>query len=519
MRNLRDWLRGKKSFLQQAGDAQVRQPGSPSAKPISTSLSDNMLELRKRFPLTPDLIIRHMDNPVTRERAILVYLSGLVDRNAINNILIRPFLDKRRSRESSIFNVLTVGNMDFITDWNDVKSSILLGNSLLFLEGQSKVFVIEARGWPQRAIEDPQSEASLLGAHQGFVETSIQNIAMIRRYIPNRELKIQEYTLGSRGISKASVLYLADVAKPEVVKEMVDRLQQVNIDTILNTGELREIIEDSRYSPFPQLITTERPDTAASHILQGRVAVVVDRTPKVLIGPAGFVTYFQNVDDYNLRWPVATFIRTLRFMAFLVATFLPALYIAVVSFNYEIIPLDLLLSVGESRERVPFPPLLEAMLMEITLEMLREAGIRLPAPIGQTVGIVGGIVIGQAAVQAGIVSNIMVIVVAFTAIASFIIPNYDMASAVRLVRFLMMGLSAMFGIVGIVIGLMGLIGHMIALESLGVPYGAPLAPARFADWKDLILRIPLWDMDKRPVSARAVQTKRQGTSGSGEEGQ
>ncbi|MEJ8546847.1 spore germination protein [Brevibacillus borstelensis] len=519
MRNLRDWLRGKKSSVKQTGDARATQPAQHQARPVSSSLSDNMRELRSLFPLTPDLIIRHLDNPVTRERAILVYLSGLVDRNAINNDIIRPFLEKRRARESSIFNVITVGSMDYITDWNDVEPAILLGNSLLFLEGQSKVYVIEARGWPQRAIEDPQSEASLLGAHQGFVETSIQNIAMIRRYIPNRELKIQEFTIGRRGTCKASVLYLADVAKPEVVKEMVDRLQQVNVDTILNTGELREIIEDSRYSPFPQLITTERPDTAASHILQGRVAVVVDRTPKVLIGPAGFVTYFQNVDDYNLRWPVATFIRALRFLAFLVATFLPALYIAVISFNYEIIPLDLLLSVGESRERVPFPPLLEAMLMEITLEMLREAGIRLPAPIGQTVGIVGGIVIGQAAVSAGIVSNIMVIVVAFTAIASFIIPNYDMASAVRLVRFLMMGLAAMFGIVGIVIGLMGLVGHMIALETLGVPYGAPLAPARFSDWKDLILRIPLWKMDKRPVSARAVQTKRQDKYSSGEEGQ
>lgn len=280
---------------------------------------------------------------------------------------------------------------------------------------------------------------------------------------------------------------------------------------------MEEIIEDSKFSPFPQLISTERPDSAASHIMQGRIAVVVDRSPNVLIGPAGFTTFLQSVDDYNIRWPIATFYRMLRFFAFLIATFLPALYIAVISFNYEIIPLDLLIPVGESRQRVPFPPLLEALLMEITLEMLREAGIRLPAPVGQTVGIVGGIVIGQAAVQAGIVSNIMVIVVAFTAIASFIIPNYHMASAVRLVRFLMMILAAMFGIVGIVVGLMCLIGHFLTLETLGVPYGAPLAPVRFLDWKDLFIRMPLYSMKRRPLSARALETVRQENSRQGDE--
>lgn len=501
----RGWIKRKKA----AATNRMSQSAAAS-RPISDRLDENMDELQKIFTLTPDLVFRHFESKFVEGRVTLVYLTGLVDKNSINNNVLRPLLSTKEHGAPSIFDLLSVGKVSTIYDFAAVEEAILRGDSLLFIDGRKEVLAVETHGWPQRAIEDPQLEASLKGAHQGFVETGIQNIALIRRYLPNRELKIKEYLIGERGACKVSVLFLADVANPEILQELEDRIKIINIDAILNTGELEELIEDNPYSPFPQFITTERPDSAASHILQGKIAVVVDRSPSVLVGPASFASFFQNVDDYSTRWLVATFIRLLRFLAFLVATFLPAIYIAVISFNYEVIPLDLILSVGESRERVPFPPLIEAMIMELTLEMLREAGVRLPAPIGQTVGIVGGIVIGQAVVQAGIVSNIMVIVVAFTAISSFIIPNYDMASAVRLIRFLMMGLAAMFGIVGIVIGFMTLIGHLISLESLGVPYGSPLAPVRFADWKDFIMRIPLWKMTKRPVSSRAIQSRRQG---------
>lgn len=504
--SLKGWL-GRKQALAAMG----KRPITGSIQPISEQLDENIRILQGIFTMAPDLVIRTFESTYMEGRVALVYLSGLVDKNAINNNLLRPLLSSsERGSASSIFDVLSVGQVSIGYDFSAVEKEILQGSSLLFIEGRSEVLVVETQGWPQRSIEDPQLEASLKGAHQGFVETGLQNIALIRRYLPNRELKIKEFLVGERGVGKVSVLFLADVTKPEVLQELEKRIGMIRIDSILNTGELEELIEDNPFSPFPQLLTTERPDSAASHLLQGRCVVVVDRSPSVLVGPITFASFFQNVDDYSTRWMVATFIRLLRFLAFLVATFLPAIYIALISFNYEVIPLDLILSVGESRERVPFPPLVEAMLMELTLEMLREAGVRLPAPIGQTVGIVGGIVIGQAVVQAGVVSNIMVIVVAFTAISSFIIPNYDMASAVRLIRFLMMGAAAMFGVVGIAIGLMTLIGHLISLESLGVPYGSPLAPARFRDWKDLFVRMPLWNMKDRPISARSIQSKRQG---------
>ncbi|WP_144028680.1 spore germination protein [Paenibacillus ferrarius] len=477
---------------------------------LDPSLAQNLTALQHIFTQTPDLIIREFTIKHTQEPAALVYLMGLVDKNSINNNVLRPLQFDADVTDADGSFRLSIGQILRLNSWKHIENAILQGRSVLLVNGRSESFALDTQGWPQRAIEDPSIEASLKGAHQGFVETGTQNIALIRRYISNRELKIKELSIGSRTNTVVSILYLADVAHPEVIQELEDRLGRLEVDTVINTGELAEHIEDNPYSPFPQFILTERPDAAASQILQGRFVVVLDRSPSVLVGPATFTSFFQSIDDYSTRWSIATFIRLLRMFAFLIATFLPAFYIAVISYHFEIIPIKLLLTIGEFRGRVPFPPFVEAVIMEITLEMMREAGVRLPAPVGQTVGIVGGIVIGQAIVQAGLINNIMVIVVAFTAIASFILPNYDMVAAIRLIRFAMMIAAAMFGFVGIIIGMMTMIGHLISLESLGTPYSTPLAPMRFADWKDAFIRMPIWKMRKRPVSARPIQMQRQG---------
>ncbi|WP_044794908.1 spore germination protein, partial [Bacillus cereus] len=246
------------------------------------------------------------------------------------------------------------------------------------------------------------------------------------------------------------------------------------------------------FSPFPQCIVTERPDTAAFHLLEGRFVMVVEKSPHVLIAPVTFISFFQHIDDYNLRILNSNLIRIVRVTAFYIAIFLPAIYISLVSFNYEIIPIKLLLTIGKYRSEVPFPPLIEALIMEIAFELLREASIRLPSAVSQTIGIVGAIVIGQAAVQAGIVSNMMIIIVASTAIASFIVPNNDMSSAIRLIRFPMMLIASLFGIIGIVIGMMTLIAHILSLQSLGLP----LTPLQFSKYKDSLLRFPLWKIKK-----------------------
>ncbi|MFC4075267.1 spore germination protein [Salinithrix halophila] len=487
-----------------------------TGKPLSTRIGDNLTELQRRFPHAPDLVIRRFQTKAGDEVA-LFYLENLVDKIAINDQVLRPLMYDLPSVENLDQPELPIGKTETASDWAKVEASLFEGKSILILEGHHSALLFFTQGWPQRAIQEPQVESTLKGGHQGFVETATQNLALIRTYLNHRELHIKKYTLGLRGNIEAYIVYLNDIVQPDYVAEMEDRIQQIHVDTVLNTGELEQYVEDHPFALFPQFLHTERPDTVVSQILQGRIAVLVDRSPFVMIGPATFTTFFQNVDDYSVRWLVASFLRLLRFFAFFIAISLPALYIAVISFHYEVIPFDLMLSIATSRVRVPFPPILEALLMEAAIEMIREAGVRLPSPVGQTIGVVGGIVVGQAAVQAGIVSNIMVIIVAITAISSFIIPNHDMAFAVRLVRFPMMLIASLFGMVGIAIGLIVLFVHIINMESLGQPYGSPFAPTRLPDWKDTWIRVPLWKMNTRPLSPHPLQRRRQGQTRKGED--
>lgn len=488
----------------------MRTGESNQSRFLDTELFQNILILQDIFEDSPDLIIRTLTIGKTDCKAALIYLSSLVQKKDLQEHVIKPLLDERAETPEAI----TLGGIAKANRWTEVEAFIFHGKSVLLVDGMDSCYILDTEGWPERALEDPQIEPSLKGSHQGFLESGGKNIALIRRFIPNRELKIKTFRIGRRGDTKVSVLYIADLTNNELLLETIKRLESLDIDAVLSTGELAELIEDHPYSPFPQFIITERPDSTASHLLQGRVAVIVDRSPGVLIGPTTFFSFLQGPDDYGTRWLLASFLRILRFVGMFMAIFLPAIYIAMISYNYEIIPVKLILSIGESREKVPFPPVVEALLMELTLEMLREAGIRLPAPVGQTVGIVGGIVIGQAAVQAGIVSNIMVIVVAFTAIASFIIPNFDMASAVRLIRFPMMLLASMFGIVGIMVGFMAFIGHLITLRSMGAPYDDPIDTVHLSDLKDTLIRLPLWLMKARPSSTQSKQVVRQDNDGS-----
>lgn len=483
---------------------------APESSALHTTLVDNIRSLQSIFSKTPDLVVRTFIYKQTESQAALVYLSGLSDKYSINNNVLQQLMFHKVGTDGAELPV-TLGLMNTMSTWEPIETAILHGYSILFIDGLPYAYAMDTQGWPQRSISDSQIEASLKGAHQGFIETDSQNIALIRRYISSTELKIKEYYIGRRAKSKVSILYLEDVASPELLQEMENRITRLDVDCILNTGELAEYIEDNAYSLFPQFITTERPDTAASQILQGRICVVLDRSSSVLIAPMSLISFFQGIDDYSSRWPIATFLRLLRILACFVAAFLPGIYIACISFNYELIPLDLILSIGQFRAAVPYPPLIEAFIMEIMLEMLREAGIRLPAPVGQTVGIVGGIVIGQAAVQAGIVSNLMVVIVASTAVASFILPNYDMASAIRLIRFPVMIIASLFGVVGIIAAYMILVAHLINLKSLGQSYTSPIAPIRMGDWKDGFVRLPLWKMVNRPQSIRTFQKKRMGS--------
>lgn len=479
---------------------------------LSTDLMKNIVKIKSIFTETPDLTIRNLVIKQTGEKGALIYLNEIVDGQILFNHVIKPliFEDGKEAGNADLW--VSLGQIKKAATWTEVEKAVLSGQCVLLVDKQREAYIYDTPSFPKRSIEDTPVESSLTGAKVGFTESASDNIALIRQHISNKELKIKEMTVGKRGKLKLSILYLADVANKEVLSELESRIGKIDVDNVINAGAFSEFIEDNPYSPFPQIMLSERPDFVASEILEGRIAIIVDRSPGVLIAPATFDTFFKTIDDYGSRWLVASFVRLMRYFGFLIAIFLPALYIAIISFHFEVIPLKLLFSIGVSRERIPFPPFIEAFLMEITLEMLREAGVRLPSKIGQTVGIVGGIVIGQAAVEAGIVSNIMVIVVALTAIASFIIPNYEMASAVRIVRFPMMILASLFGFVGLSIGFMLLLAHFISLTSLGMPYGSPFAPLRIKDWVDVIIRFPQWMFKNRPLSTGTVQLKRANSS-------
>jgi spore germination protein len=294
------------------------------------------------------------------------------------------------------------------------------------------------------------------------------------------------------------------VIHPDLVEEVKRRLESLDIDDAPESGTVEQWIEDSFLSPFPQLLHTERPDKVRAALLQGKAAILLDGTPFALLLPTTFVSLIQSPEDYYERWIIGSLIRLLRYMAVFISLFFPALYVALVSFHQGMIPFKLAFSIAAAREGVPFPALIEALLMEGTLELLREAGVRLPKPIGQTIGIVGGLVIGEAAVKAGVVSPIMVIVVAVTAIASFAIPSYSAGIAFRILRFAIILAASILGLFGIILAFIMISLHLVRLTSFGIPYSAPFAPAFTHDWRDLLIRAPITFLTKRP---EFMQTK------------
>ncbi|WP_459501599.1 spore germination protein [Bacillus sp. C1] len=470
-------------------------------------LQDQKTKMKQIFDQSVDLI----EHPLilkTKTNVLLYYFEGLTDGISLKDNVITPLLQHVHEDIQVFESHIIASYIKKVFTWDEVVDGLLEGQSVLFMEGEQRALIVNTKGWAERAVQEPISETTIKGSHDGFIENASKNIGLIRRYISSTQLKIKKLTVGERASTSVYLMYLGDVANEHVIQEAEKRISKIKTDTILSIGELSNFTGEKTWTPFPQAYLSERPDAVAHHILDGKVAVLVDRSPGVMVIPMNLVGFFQTPDDYNMNWLIASFLRLLRFSGFFIAMFLPAIYIAMVSFHFEVIPLDLYMSIAKSRIKVPFSPLMEALIMEVTLEMLREAGIRLPQPIGQTIGIVGGIVIGQAAVQAGLVSNVMVIIVSITAIASFIVSNYDLASSIRLIRFPMMLFAYFYGIVGIVCGMMVLLAHFVTLTSYGTPYGIPIAPFRLQDLKDAFVRFPISMLTMRSSTGHPKQKKR-----------
>ena len=359
--------------------------------------------------------------------------------------------------------------------------------------------MVDAKGFPQRSVSNSENEVVLRGPQEAFTEPLRVNTALIRRRLRTDQLKFEEFILGRYTQTTVELVYLEGVANDNIIAEVRRRLDNIkNVDSILDGSCVEQYIEDAPFSVFPQLQYTERPDKVAASLLEGRVALVIDGSPNVLLLPLMFIQLLQSPEDYYNRVVSGTFMRWIRYMGLLIAATLPSLYVAITSYHPEMLPLSLLLSIATAREGVPFPAFVEALIMELSFELLREASIRLPGAIGNTIGIVGALVIGEAAVSAHLVAPQMVIVVAITAIGSFTVPSVEASYPIRLIRFPLMLLAAAFGLYGVMLGLLAVLVHLVNLRSFGFPYLEPLAPLKLNELRDVLVRAPRWLMMLRP---------------------
>ncbi|MEH7273938.1 spore germination protein [Neobacillus vireti] len=479
---------------------------------LKTSLQQNLKTLKDTLGKSSDIIIREIRfGKEGSIKAGVIYTDGLTDTPSLQNFILETLmldikeidLQQKRSPEQNLIRILkdvalTVGEIKEVTSIDVILTSLLSGDTIILLDGYAQGLIISNRQWAERGVTEPTAQTVVRGPREGFTENLRINTALIRRKLKDPNLWLESKVIGTRTKTNIAIVYINDIADDKIVKEVHLRLDRINIDGILESGNIEGLIQDSTYSPFSTIYNTERPDVVAAALLEGRIAILVDGTPFVLLVPALFIQFFQSPEDYYERTVFGSLIRTLRFVAFIISLLAPALFIAITTYHQSMLPPSLLISLAAQREGVPFPAFVEALIMEVTFEILREAGIRMPRSIGTAMSIVGAFVIGTAAVEAGLISAMMVIIVSITAISNFVSPSYEMAIAVRILRFVFMALAASFGIFGIMVGLIALILHLCGLRSFGIPYMSPIAPFNTSDQKDTFIVLPIWKMITRP---------------------
>lgn len=470
-----------------------------------------LAQLQQRLGNSPDLIMRSIRIPSSPTTSVTaLHIDGLIDKQMMNDSGLCSNLAGGGSdltthggtiqegvysllynHASALCEVSTTRTLD------GVLASILSGDTVLLIDGIAEAICCGTKGGEGRGVDEPTTQVVIRGPKDSFNETLATNISLVRRRIRNPDLWLEKMKLGKKTQTEVAIMYMKNTVDDELVQEVKHRLQKANLSAVLESGAIEEMIQDQTATFFPTIYNTERPDVIAANLLEGRVAILVDGTPFALLVPTVFAQFFQSPDDYYNRFDVGIFLRMLRYTCYLISLLLPSVYIAAITFHQDMIPTTLLISIASARDGIPFPAFIEAMLMELSFEVLREAGVRMPRAMGQAVSIVGALVLGQAAVQAGIVSTAMVIVVSITGIASFSTPAYNVAISARLIRLFIMVLAATLGFYGILLGCMVLLAHMCSLKSFGIPYMAPFAPFRLFDQKDNILRMPRWSFIKR----------------------
>ena len=487
---------------------------------ISKNLEKNITIIENAFQNCGDIVKRRFFVGEKKDIAVyMIYTDNIVNGSAIEesiltNIMNRCRIDGKKEGMLKRLNeeVIAIGEMNEVKTFQEIFDAVLLGDTILLMDENDIALQASTKGFPSRGVSEAKTEVVVQGPKDAFTEIGATNIVLIRRRIRDTKLKVKRTKVGKRSKTDVAILYMEDIVRKEILQEVEYRINQIDIDVILDSGYIDQLLENRWLSPFPQLQMTERPDKAASALLEGRVVIVIDNTPFVVIAPATLNVFFQASEDYYDRWEIMSFIRLIRYCAGFLAVALPGLYIALTVFHPSMLPTNLALKIAETRQNIPFPAVGEILIMELAFELLREAGIRLPSPVSSTIGIVGGIIIGQAAVEAGIVSPSVVIVSALTGICTFVIPNIALVSGLRLTKYIVLIFSAFLGLYGFWLALILMLIHMASLKSFHIPFLYPFCSASINDYNDLedsIFRLPLWFMKKRPIFSNDKHRQRE----------
>lgn len=505
--SLFNWFKKKKKRRPLSVPNRAPEPAIPAG--LNGRFDETIESFQKLFGGNADFGMRRF-HVFGQYSAVMFYYSTMIEQTMVNNDILKPLMQVPRHWEGKpidrdhLMDVLlhdAIIHSDVQPEGQVAKliDGVLAGKTVVIVDGLDEAFVIGTRYIDQRAIEQPATEQVIRGPREGFIELLSTNIALLRYRLQTTDLRISTIELGRRTKSKVAICHMEGITNPDLLREVRKRLAAVDIDAVLDSGYLEQFIEDNHLTPFPQVQYTERPDKVAANLLEGRVAIIVDGSPLVLIAPTVFGQFYQTVEDYTERFVLMSAIRLARLVALVFSLVFPSLYVAIISFNPELIPTEFAVAVAGGRAGVPFPAIVEVLVMEISMEVLREATIRLPQQVGGALSIVGVLVIGQAAVAAGFASPITVVIIALTTIGSFATPAYNAALALRLLRFPLIILAGIFGLYGVMIGLILISNHLLSLKSFGIPYLTPLVPGQFQSMKDLIVRGPIWWMNKRPA--------------------
>ncbi|MGG0175903.1 spore germination protein [Gottfriedia acidiceleris] len=433
----------------------------------------------------------------------IFYLDTMIEDTLVQEHIIRPLLNHPTGSVREAVSILDYSETELLS----VASNALIeGKTVVQIEGDSKFYLLRTELIKERTVNIPLNERVLRGSHRAMNENLNTNLNILRNLVATPDLVIKSYQVGRRSNTKVAILYLQSLANEVVLHEFERRISNIDIDYIEAPGFFQELIQDKQFSLFPKMLITERPDRVKSYLMDGKIAFLADGAPDCAIVPISFWAFFQSPDDYQVGWLFGSFLRFLRIICFIIAISLPGSYVALVTFDPRVLPLDLALTLQSSMQFVSMPPILEAITMLAILEILKEATVRLPNPVGQSIGVIGGIVIGTVVVQSNLISNMMVIIVAITGIASFIIPSYEMSNTARLLAYPFIFMAALFGLIGLEVSFLLILTHLARMNTMGIPY--------FYTWfnrdaiKDTLFRAPIKSMKKRPLESLAKDETR-----------